>query len=401
MTTVTVSVRSGGFVRSISFSGNYKECATSSKEHITFLANCGINTKDLIMEDFQKLIDFGNLHSSYVASMKGTGKKKSATRFSLLALENLLIMKRQLIDRTYKISEYTKFVVTEPKVRIITSGSFRDKVLQHCLCDYVLLPKLKDEFILDSYAGQIGKGTLFGLNRLSNHLREFYSVHGCNGYILKCDISKFFYSIKHDIMKAIIHQHFDDEGIRWICDLLVDSTDGDGLPLGNQCSQVFALMYLNGLDHHIKEVLCCEHYGRYTDDFYLISEDKEYLKHCLEYIREYLSNLGLSLNSKTEIVPISKGIRFLGFHTYLTDDGTVIRKLTGDNKRHIKKRLRSNAKLVQSGKMTKEKFYEKYGSWRNHASHGNCYNLICAMDQFVDSLMEEIYGVQTEQTEAT
>ena len=110
-----------------------------------------------------------------------------------MALENLYVMKQRLLNHIYRISPYSEFVVNEPKERIVKSGSFRDKILQHCLCDYVLIPKLNKEFILDNYAGQIGKGTLFGLDRLSEHLLDFYSEHGCNGYILKCDITKFFY----------------------------------------------------------------------------------------------------------------------------------------------------------------------------------------------------------------
>ena len=122
------------------------------------------------------------------------------------------------------------------------------------------------------------------------------------------------------------------------------------------------------------------------DDFYLISEDKAYLQECLKRIEERLASLRLTLNSKTEIVPLRTGLRFRGFHTYLTDDGNVIRKLTGENKRQIKKRLRKSAKLVLEGKMTRQKFDEKYESWKNHASHGNCHKLIKAMDSFVEEL---------------
>ena len=338
------------------------------------------------MSDFEKLVDFGNLYNSCKVSLKGKGKKKNAIRFNVMALENLCVMKRQLIDHTYKIGAYSEFIVSEPKRRVVKSGTFRDKVLQHCLCDYVLLPRLREIFILDNYAGQTGKGTLFGLDRLSENLLSFYEEHGCEGYILKCDITKFFYSIDHDAMKKCVRQYFDDEDIWWVCDLFIDSTVGCGLPLGNQCSQVFALMFLNGLDHFITEELGCEYYGRYMDDFYLLSDDKEYLKDCLVKIKAYLDGLSLTLNDKTEIVPMRKGIRFLGFHSYLTDDGQVLRKLTGDNKRQIKKRLRKNAKLVAAGKMTREKFDEKYASWKNHASHGNCYKLICDMDKFVETL---------------
>ena len=338
------------------------------------------------MGDFQTVTSYENLYVSYKKSMRGKGKKKGAIMFNSTALENILVIKRQLEERTYQVSPYAEFVVSEPKKRVIKSGSFRDKVLQHCLCDFVLLPRMKEHFIVDNYAGQIGKGTLFGLDRLSSHLLSFYQEHQCDGYVLKCDITKFFYSIDHDVMKNVVRHFFSDEGIQWLCGLFIDSADGNGLPLGNQCSQVFALMYLAELDRFITEELGCKRYGRYMDDFYLISEDKAYLQESLKRIEERLASLRLTLNSKTEIVPLRKGLRFLGFHTYLTDDGKVIRKLTGENKRQIKKRLRKSAKLVLEGKMTRQKFDEKYESWRNHASHGNCHKLIQAMDSFVEEL---------------
>ena len=341
------------------------------------------------MTDFQKLTSFENLYSSYKASIRGKGKKKSSTRFSVLALENLYVMKQQLMSHTYQISSYSEFVVSEPKQRVIKSGSFRDKVLQHCLCDYVLLPKMNDIFIKDNYAGQVGKGTLYGLDCLSEKLTDFYSKHGTSGYILKCDISKFFYSIDHKLLKDCLSYHFDSPEVQWICDLLIDSTDGVGLPLGNQSSQVFALIYLTGLDYFITQDLGCKYYGRYMDDFYILSDDRDYLKFCLECIREFLSTLHLSLNGKTEIVPMKKGIRFLGFHSYITEDGKVIRKLNGSNKRQIKKRLRKYAARLKSGKITRKEFDEHYQSWKNHASHGNCYKLICSMDQYVETLLSE------------
>lgn len=341
------------------------------------------------MTDFQKLTNFGNLYKSFCVSMRGKRKNKAAHRFQRHALEYLYVMKQMLLNHTYEIAPYTELLIKEPKERIIKVGAFRDKVLQHCLCDFVLLPKLQTIFITDNYAGQIGKGTLFGLDRLSEHLLTFYQEHGDNGFILKCDITRFYYSIDHAVMKEMIRDQFDDPDIQWVCDLLIDSGDTVGLPLGNQSSQVFALLYLNGLDHFITEELGCKLYGRYADDFYLIAESKEYLQECLEKIQGFVSNLHLTLNGKTEIVPISKGIRFLGFHTYLTPDGKIIRKLTGDNKRHIKRRLRNNAKLVKSGKMTRKKFNEKYEAWKNHASHGNCYKLITSMDTFVETLFAE------------
>ena len=342
------------------------------------------------MNDFEKLIDFDNLYLAYKKSMKGKGKKEGAVKFSVTALEQIVVMKRQLVSRSYCVSPYHEFIVSEPKRRIVKSGSFRDKVLQHCLCDSVLLPGMKERFITDNYAGQIGKGTLFGLNRLSENLSTYYHEHGVNGYILKCDIRRFFYSIDHEKMKECVAEYFFDEGVRWVCGRFIDSVENPGLPLGNQCSQVFALMYLNGLDHMITEEMGCKYYGRYMDDFYLISDNKEFLKMCLQRIEMHLDKLHLSLNEKTEIVPIRRGIRFLGFHTYLTDDGKVIRKILGSRKRCMRKRLRKYAKLVSSGIMTEHEFNTRFNSMVNHLSHGNCYKLTESLNQYTKALLEDI-----------
>lgn len=103
---------------------------------------------------------------------------------------------------TYKVSEYHEFTVYEPKERIIQTTSFKDKVVQHCLCDNVIMPRLERVFIEDNCAGQKGKGTLFGLDRLGEQMQQFYGRYGMNGYILKCDIRKFFYNISHEQKQA-------------------------------------------------------------------------------------------------------------------------------------------------------------------------------------------------------
>ena len=298
------------------------------------------------------------------------------------------MLRESLINKTYTVSSYGEFIIYEPKKRIVKSGSFKDKIVQHSLCDNVLLPEAGKHFIENNFAGQIGKGTLFGLDHLRDNMLQFYTEYGIKGYVLKCDITKFFYTIDHKILKDIIRKYFSDEDILWLCDLFIDSTKEDiGIPLGNQISQVFALIYLDGLDHLITEKLQIKYYGRYMDDFYLIHKDKKYLEYCLAVIQNYIHSLKLTLNGKTQIIPFKNGINFLGFHTYVTRDGKAIRKLKGENKRKIKKRLLNNSELVKSGRMTKEKFYESYNSWRNHASHGNCVKLIHQMDNYVAKLV--------------
>lgn len=340
------------------------------------------------MTDFERVIDFNNMYKAYRKAKCGKGYKKSSAKFGIMALDGINKLIQQLKDKTYTLSPYQEFKVYEPKERVIKTTSFKDKVVQHSLCDNVILPKLQNVFIYDNCAGQKGKGTLFGLNRLSEQMEEFYTRYRQSGYILKCDISKFFYNIPHETLKDIVGYYFTDKNIQWLCNLFIDSTEGKGIPLGNQINQGFALLYLDGMDKLIKGELGMEFYGRYMDDFYLIHHSKEYLKYCLEVITEFLKTLDLELNGKTQIFPFKNGVSYLGFHTYVTSDGKVIRKLKNQNKRNAQKKYLRMAKLVKSGKLSKEKFNASYNAWKNHISHGNCYKL----GQITDKKINEILG---------
>ena len=89
---------------------------------------------------------------------------------------------------------------------------------------------------------------------------------------------------------------------------------GCGLPIGNLTSQLFSNVYLNVLDQYVKRKLRCRHYGRYVDDFYVVSADKEFLLAVAERVKEMLLvRLHLEINDgKTKVLSIWHGVDFLG-----------------------------------------------------------------------------------------
>lgn len=125
------------------------------------------------------------------------------------------------------------------------------------------------------------------------------------------------------------------------------------------------------------------------DDFYLIVKTKAEAQEYLDAVRNYVEKLKLSLNGKTQIIPFRNGIKFCGFHTYITEDGKPIRKLTNEKKREAQKRYRKMARLVVQGKLEKEKFMESYQAWKNHISHGNCIKLGFQMDHEIEMIFKE------------
>ena len=172
--------------------------------------------------------------------------------------------------------------------------------------------------------------------------------------------------------------------------MYIESTENPGLPLGNQVAQVHALLMLHEMDVAVVNDMGIKRYGRYMDDFYLIHHDKEYLKECLAKLQQIVGELKLELNSKTQLVPFHKGIRYLGFHHYVTTEGKYIRKLTGEKKRSIKKKLKKKAAMVKAGKISLEKFMESYNSWKAHVKNGNCVKLCSSMDRYVEELLHGV-----------
>lgn len=332
--------------------------------------------------------NFENLYRSYKKVKSGKKFNSGTARFSNLSLEGIHLLKEQLESQTYTINPYNKFQIHEPKERTIESCSFKDKVVQRCFSDYILTPKLEKILIKWNTAGQQGKGQHMAMDGLKEQMLDFYKRNEINGWIVKCDIHKYFYSIDHEIMKDVLDYYFDDNFTIWLNHLFIDSTSNPGLPLGNQVNQKYALLLLHSLDQMITIEFGNPYYGRYNDDFYVLCKTKDIAREIIEAIRMMVKSLGLELNPKSQIVPFRMGLCYLGFHHYVTDEGKYIRKLRGDRKRNTQKKVRRWVRAVNEEKMPVEKFNEKYGACRNHMLHGNCIKLCHSMDLEIERRMK-------------
>ncbi len=217
------------------------------------------------------------------------------------------------------------------------------------------------------------------MNRLTGFMREFYRRYGTDGYILKCDIRKYFNSIHHDVLKGQIHKMKLSDDVKWLLRLIIDSyecSENRGIPMGNQTSQWFALYYLDGLDRLVKEKLRIRYYSRYMDDMILVHPCREYLEYCLAVMDTYVTNtLQLKFNEKTQIHSVSQGVDYLGFHFYLTDTGKVIRRLRQSGKKRVRKRLRALKHLYQKGEIDLDAITRSVVSTKGHLYHGHTWHL--------------------------
>ena len=293
--------------------------------------------------------------------------------------ENLVGMCQALRSGRYQMQPYLHFSIFEPKKREIYAASYTDRVMLHCVCDEVLVPFLERRLIYDNAACRKNKGTLFALERLSGFLRQHYARYGNAGYALKADISQYFANIDHEILKTKLAKDIKDRDVRQLLFRVIDSYEteglaGKGLPLGNQTSQCFAIYYLDQVDRFIKEKLRVKHYIRYMDDFILIHPDRDFLYDCLQQIRMLLENeLQLHLNPKTQIIPLRRGVTFLGWRFILTDGGKVVRKLKRDSRVRMKRKMRCVCQKWTNGDLEAKDVAAFYASCMGHLKQGNTF----------------------------
>lgn len=332
------------------------------------------------MNLYEKIYDFENLYEAHRMARRGKRGKKDVIDFELDLAQNLCRLQKELKTKKYQLKPYHKFMIYDPKKRDIYAMQYRDRIIQHSLCDNVIEPYMERHLIYDNAAARVGKGTHFAMNRLTDFMRKSFREYGCTGYILKFDIKKFFDSIDHKILYDLYQKAFaEDENVLELIKIIIDSyekTSGKGLPLGNQTSSWFALYYLDGLDRLIKEKFRIKYYTRYMDDGVLIHQDREYLKICLTKMREYIREERLlEFNSKTQIFPISQGVDYLGFHFYLTETGKVVKRLRTSNKKRMKRKIKRFRHAYREGKITFDAITRSMASYSGHLSYGHTYKL--------------------------
>ena len=297
--------------------------------------------------------------------------------------KELLRLERQLNAGTWRSGGYTVIEVTDPKPRSVSAAPFRDRVVHHALCA-VIAPLFEQGFIVDSYANRTGYGTHRAVARYEQYRDRF-------SHVLRADIFRYFPSIDHAILKADFRRRIACPQTLALMDAIVDGFNpqepvellfpGDdlftpalrrrGLPIGNLTSQWFANIYLDGLDHFIKEVLRAP-YVRYVDDFALFHDDPAVLTQWRERIATYLAGRRLVLHpAKTFVAATTEDATFLGY--VLRSNGA--RRLPEINVRRFRNRLRGLRDRWSADTVTTDQIQQRVSSWIAHAEHAHTWRL--------------------------
>lgn len=259
---------------------------------------------------FNTMFTTRRMFAAYYAARKGKRKRADVQIFEASLGANISCLVDEIQNGYYAVSPYKKFVVYEPKERVIYAPRFRDIVVQHEIYKEIY-PIFDRSFIDQSYACRRGMGTHKAADRAWQ-----YQKQTAGEFYLKMDIRKFFYSIKKHILESLFWKKIKDSKLIQLMVRFMEF-EGDGIPIGNLLSQLYALIYLNPLDHFMKRVLKCKRYVRYADDFIVFGlRDKKECHNLLQKIKDFLwDNLGLEL-SKWTANKASSGLNFVGYRMW-------------------------------------------------------------------------------------
>jgi len=268
--------------------------------------------------NFESIAGIENLLCAWEEFVKGKRNKQDVQEFSLHLMDNIFLLQTELLEHAYKHGSYQAFNICDPKPRNIHKAPVRDRLLHHAIYRQ-LYPFFDRTFIADSYSCRNRKGVYKAVQkfRTFSYIESKNNTRTC--WVLKCDVKKFFASIDHEVLLAILKERIVDEEIMWLLYEVVKSfsckRDGVGLPLGNLASQLFANVYMNELDQFIKHILKAKHYIRYADDFVIFSQNKKFLEDSIVPTQTFLHDtLRLTLHEdKIHTQTLSSGVDFLGW----------------------------------------------------------------------------------------
>lgn len=385
-----------------------------------------------IFMDYKSIIcDANNLYEAYLKSTQPSKWKESTQKFSLNYLRHIFTLQDELESMSYRPGTEGGFTLCDRgKTRPITTLQPRDRVVRHVLCDNVLMPEVQKKLIYDNGSSIKGKGLSFANKRFKAHLRKYYMANGTNeGYILFGDFRKFYDNIRHDVAKDQLLSLFDhDEYLTWLIDTIFENFRIDvsymsdeeftncmtevfdrlqyrrevpnscltgekymdkSVNIGDQISQIIGVFYPHRMDNYIKTVRGQKYYGRYMDDWYLISNSKEELMDIYDHVKVIADNLGININDKkTRIVRLSDTYTYLQVRYSLTETGKIIERINPKSVKRIRRRLSRLSKKVQNGEVSYENAENMFKSWM-----GSFYKLMSRQTrQNLLTLFEELYS---------
>ncbi|MGN6478506.1 MAG: reverse transcriptase domain-containing protein [Flavipsychrobacter sp.] len=300
---------------------------------------------------YHRIYDIANLELADTIARRGKANQRGIHEHDQNKDMNLLALQNMLMDKTFTTSAYNTFTIYEPKERLIFRlPYYPDRILHHAVMNILELIFI-NTYTADTYSCIKGRGILKASLNLRHAMKDIAGTRYC----LKLDITKFYPSVDHDILKAQLRRKFKDTDLLWLLDDIIDSAEG--LPIGNYLSQFLANFYLTGFDQWLKQEQMVKYYFRYADDSVILSDNKPFLHQLLSDIKQYLQqHLKLSVKHNYQVFPVaSRGIDFVGYKHY-------------HGYTRLRKSIKQNCARKLSGSNCSPQTKASYRGWLKHCN---------------------------------
>lgn len=383
----------------------------------------------------EQLYDIDNLYRAFKQVKKVSGWKEQTQRYDEYVIDNIASLSKQLMNGTYRPQNPNRFTINERgKIREIESYSINDRIVQGCFVANVLTPLCIKKLIYDNAASIKGRGTDFFRRRLDKHLKDFLRRND-EGYILVGDFSKYFDNIWHDSFIDTLKKFGADEEVLSFTKLLLKQHEIDvsymtedeykecmkkvfnsleyykvdrsvlnkekmmrkSLGIGSQIAQIAGVIVPYRIDNYCKIVKGIKAYGRYMDDFYVIHNDKEFLKQLIKDIDSICEDIGIILNKKkTQIINLRHCFTILKTK-YIIRDGKILKFADKDSFKRERRKIKRFKEKCDKGEMSVKDAIRSYESWRGAMIKRFGRKRVSYTDDFFDNIFKgDYYGRKRE-----
>ena len=174
---------------------------------------------------FYKNLTFEKMLTAHKRARKNKAFKKEVILFEMNLENNIINLINSIKSGKYHLGEYRTFKIYEPKERIIKALPYVDRVVHQWYVEEFIKPYIVPRFVDTSFACLTDKGTHKAVEQVEKYMR-IYKRNNENFWILKCDISKYFYSINPHILYKILQKYISDKKLLEFTKLLIFDSRG-------------------------------------------------------------------------------------------------------------------------------------------------------------------------------
>ena len=256
------------------------------------------------------LAERDNLLLATWKAARGKRERPAVVRFLNDLDVHLDSLAQDILDGRSPLGRFRRFIIHDPKRRIITAACFADRVLHHAILN-LAEPRFERMLVDSCYACRPGKGVHAAVIAVQRNLQRW-------PWFVQVDVDGYFPSIDHALLKALLARRFKGAGFLGLLGRIIDSGDaatpGRGLPIGALTSPHFANAYLDTADRFLLGHGGVHAHVRYMDDIVWWCPSRAAALASLDALSGHLwRQRRLRLKPSWHIGRSSRGLAYCGF----------------------------------------------------------------------------------------